>query len=84
MMKCIAEPAETTSILRGHDLIRYDRCSSPGSTGSRLFIPMMRTYAPAGMPLTPYSVSPLRNDQSRGPKPMKNSVTFMPVQRAVR
>ena len=26
----------------------------------------------------PYSVSPLRTDHSRGPKPKKNSVAFMP------
>ena len=31
------------------------------------------------MALMPYSVSPRRNDQMRGPKPMKNSVTFMPA-----
>ena len=31
----------------------------------------------------PYSVSPRWNDQMRGPKPMKNSVTFMPAFLAV-
>ena len=44
---------------------------------------MMRTYPPAGMALTPYSVSPRRVDHSRGPKPRKNSVTFMPDHLAV-
>ena len=32
----------------------------------------------AGCAFTPYSVSPRWNDQIRGPKPTKNSVTFMP------
>ena len=35
------------------------------------------------MALTPYSVSPLRTDHSRGPKPTKYSVTFMPARLAV-
>src|SRR6266542_4474487 len=42
------------------------------------FIPAMRTYPPAGMAFTPYSVSPRRNDHRRGPKPMKNSSILMP------
>ena len=41
-------------------------------------MPMIRTYPPAGIALMPYSVSPLRNDQIRGPNPRKNSVTFIP------
>ncbi len=43
----------------------------------------MRTYPPAGIALTPYSVSPLRTDHRRGPKPTKYSVTFMPAHLAV-
>ena len=43
----------------------------------------MRTYPPAGMALMPYSVSPRRTDHSRGPKPTKYSVTFMPARLAV-
>ena len=43
----------------------------------------MRTYPPAGMALTPYSVSPRRTDHSRGPKPTKYSVTCMPARLAV-
>ena len=35
------------------------------------------------MTLNPYSVSPRWNDQIFGPKPMKNSVTFMPDRLAV-
>ena len=36
------------------------------------------------MALRPYSTSPRRKLQMRGPKPRKNSVTFMPARRAVR
>ena len=36
------------------------------------------------MALIPYSVSPRRIDQSRGPKPTKYSVTFMPPRLAAR
>ncbi len=32
----------------------------------------------------PYSVSPRWVDQIRGPKPMKNCVTFMPARLAMR
>jgi hypothetical protein len=35
------------------------------------------------MAFTPYSVSPRRNDHSRGPKPRKYSVTFMWLHLAV-
>src|SRR5580704_16249394 len=35
------------------------------------------------MALTPYSVSPRRIDHSRGPKPTKNSVTFIRLHLAV-
>jgi hypothetical protein len=35
------------------------------------------------MALSPYSVSPRWKDHRRGPKPMKNSVTFMPAALAV-
>src|SRR5450755_889462 len=35
------------------------------------------------MALTPYSVSPRRTDHSRGPKPTKYSVSFMPAHLAV-
>ena len=46
-------------------------------------MPMMRTKAPSGSRRTPYSVSPRWKLHRRGPKPMKNWVTFMPVDRAV-
>ncbi len=42
------------------------------------------TNAPAGIARMPYSVSPLRIDQIRGPNPTKNWVTFMPARLAVR
>src|SRR5438874_9814849 len=44
----------------------------------------MRTYPPNTRALTPYSVSPRRNDQSRGPNPTKNSSTLIPNALAVR
>ena len=43
----------------------------------------MRTYPPAGMAFTPYSVSPRLTDHKRGPNPTKYSVTFMPDHFAV-
>ena len=63
---------------------RNVRGSSSESMSSRLLIPTMRTYPPAGMAFTPYSVSPRRKDHTRGPKPRKNSVTFMPARLAVK
>ena len=41
-------------------------------------MPTIFTNPPAGMALTPYSVSPFVRDQSVGPKPRKNWVAFMP------
>ena len=41
-------------------------------------MPTIFTKPPAGIALTPYSVSPFRRDQSVGPKPTKNWVAFMP------
>jgi hypothetical protein len=35
------------------------------------------------MALRPYSTSPRRKLQMRGPNPRKNSVTFMPARRAI-
>ncbi len=48
-----------------------------------LFMPMIRTNAPRGSARTPYSVSPRWKLHSRGPKPRKNCVAFIPVMRAV-
>ncbi len=79
------EPADTTSSRFGYDCCRKVRGSSSGATSwSMLLIPMIRTYAPSGMHLMPYSVSPRRNDQIFGPKNRKNSVTFIPDHLAVR
>ena len=41
-------------------------------------MPTIFTKPPAGIALTPYSVSPFRVDQSVWPNPTKNWVTFMP------
>ena len=45
-------------------------------------MPTIFTKAPAGIALTPYSTPRRRNENSVGPKPMKNRVTFMPNARA--
>src|SRR3954468_5398346 len=44
---------------------------------------MILTKPPAGMALTPNSVSPRLRDHSVGPNPRKNCVAFMPYRRAV-
>jgi hypothetical protein len=44
---------------------------------------MIRTNAPSGSRRIPYSVSPRRKLNNRGPMKMKNWVTFIPVSRAV-
>ncbi len=41
-------------------------------------MPTILTKPPAGMALTPYSVSPRWRDHRVGPKPTKNCVAFMP------
>ena len=46
-------------------------------------MPTILTKPPNGIALMPYSVSPLRNDQSVGPNPAKYRVTFMPNALAV-
>ena len=58
---------------------RFDDCAM----ASTFAMPTIFTYAPAGMALSPYSTSPRRNDQMRGPNPIMNSVTFMPARRAI-
>ena len=39
---------------------------------------MILTKPPAGIALTPYSVSPFVRDHNVGPNPTKNFVAFMP------
>ncbi len=71
-MKWVTEPAVMT-IVRFHTGKRHiARFSSPGSTSSSCgVIPTIFTKPPRGSALTPYSVSPRRNDHSVGPKPTK-------------
>ena len=76
--KWLMIPASTTTDFCQNGAARYVRSSSKGSTSSNGFIPMMRTYPPKGMALTPYTVSPRVVDQSFGPNPKKASVAFMP------
>jgi hypothetical protein len=40
-------------------------------------MPAILQKPPSGSALSPYSVSPRRNDQTVGPKPRKNRSTFM-------
>ena len=79
----IAGPAKIMRA-RFHDFwARNVRGSSTGSMSvSMPVMPGVFTYAPSGMALMPYSTSPRRKLQMRGPNPMKNSVTFIPDFRA--
>ena len=77
-MKCTVEPAASTTARWRAGWRQNARGSSAGSTSSSEVIPTILTNPPAGMALTPYSVSPRRRDQTVGPKPTKNCVAFMP------
>src|ERR1700733_2652424 len=82
--KCMNEPATMTMARCQAGLFRIERGSSAGSTSSRLVIPVIRTKAPNGRALMPYSVSPRVVDHRGGPEPMKNWVACMPNFLAVR
>ena len=57
---------------------------SSGATSSSCgVIPTIFTKPPSGMPFSPYSVSPRRNENRVGPKPAKYRVTFIPNALAV-
>jgi hypothetical protein len=82
-MKWVAEPALSTMVRFHTGYFHMARCSSPsGTSSSSGVIPTILTNAPAGIALTPYSVSPRLNANSVGPKPTKNRVTFIPNARA--
>ena len=76
--KCMNDPAASTMMRCQPGWRRNERGSSAGSTSSSSVMPTIFTKPPAGMALTPYSVSPFRRDQSVWPNPTKNWVTFMP------
>ncbi len=78
MAKLAAMPDSTTTLFCQNGFSRYVRPMSSGSTSSSTLIPTMRTYPPAGIAFTPYSVSPRLIDQMRGPNPTKNSLTLIP------
>ena len=59
------------------------RSRSSGATSSSGVIPTIFTKPPAGTALSPYSVSPRRNENTVGPKPAKYWVAFMPNRLAV-
>jgi len=76
--KCVAGPATITRARCQTGLAPKVRGTSSSGVSWYGFIPAIFTYPPAGMALIPYSVSPRRNDQMRGPKPTKNSSTLIP------
>jgi hypothetical protein len=82
--KWVTEPADIT-IVRFHTGYRHiARGSSAGATSSSCgVIPTIFTKPPSGIALSPYSVSPRRNENRVGPKPAKYRVTFMPNALAV-
>ena len=68
----MAEPAHSTAIRCQAGLLRNDRASSSGSSGSSSeCMPTILTKPPRGSALIPYSVSPRQVDQIVGPKPTK-------------
>jgi hypothetical protein len=76
--KWVNGPVAITTV-RFHVFCRHmARGSSSGATSSSAVIPAISQNPPTGMALSPYSVSPRRNDQMRGPMPMKYLRTFMP------
>jgi hypothetical protein len=82
--KCMNEPAASTMMRCQPGWRRNDRGSSSWAMSSISVMPTIFTKPPAGMALTPYSVSPLRRDQTVWPNPTKNWVTFIPNFLAVR
>ncbi len=83
MMKCIVEPATSTMNRCQPGWLMNARGSSSTAMSSSGVMPMIFTKPPAGMALTPYSVSPFLRDHSVGPKPTKNWVAFIPKSLAV-
>jgi len=84
MTKCVTEPAVSTTTRCQVRPRQKARGASAGSSSSSGVMPVILTNPPAGMALTPYSVSPRCRLNSVGPKPTKNCVAFMPKARAVR
>ena len=81
--KWVADPATSTTVRCHRGNRQKARWLSAAGTSSSGVIPMILTKPPAGKALTPYSVSPRRNDQIVGPKPAKYCVAFMPKRLAV-
>ena len=70
--KCMNEPAQSTRSAARPGLLRNERASSSGSSGSSIeCMPTILTKPPSGSALIPYSVSPRQVDQIVGPKPTK-------------
>ncbi len=62
-------PDITTTRFHAFCLNMARSCSS-GASSSSAVMPAMSQKPPAGIALRPYSVSPRRNEYSRGPNPM--------------
>jgi hypothetical protein len=81
--KWVADPATRTTVRCQSGKRQNARFESASSTCSSGVIPTILTKPPAGIALTPYSVSPRRKDHNVGPKPAKYCVAFMPKRLAV-
>ena len=71
MTKWVSEPAESTTTRCQVGLRKNARGASSAVTSSSAVMPAMSQNPPAGIALSPYSVSPRRKEKIRGPKPMK-------------
>ncbi len=70
-MKCVIDPADITTT-RFHAANRHiARGASSLVTGSSAVMPAMSQNPPAGIALSPYSVSPRRKENTVGPNPTK-------------
>src|SRR5207249_8374963 len=82
--KWVAEPALITTVRFQRGYRHIARGWSAGTTSSSCgVIPTIFTKPPSGIALSPYSVSPRRNDHRVGPNPAKYRVTFIPNALAV-
>ena len=69
--KWVIDPAESTITRCQVGLRKNARGASSAVTSSSAVIPAMSQKPPAGIALSPYSVSPRRKENTFGPNPMK-------------
>ena len=65
------EPADSTTTRCQVGLRKKARGASSGVTSSSAVMPAMSQKPPAGIALSPYSVSPRVKEKTFGPNPMK-------------